>query len=91
MLHKEPPSPSGVPGSSDGLTFLVISKEKKNKWVGGKEVQWWMRGHHFAPIVLHYFASQTQFAKTQFVFCIGRFPCCVLLTNENPGTDKLSR
>ena len=34
-------------------------RREKIKWVGGKEVQWWMRGHHFAPIVLHYFASQT--------------------------------
>ena len=29
------------------------------RWVGGKEVQLWMRKHCFAPIILHYFASQT--------------------------------
>ena len=89
MLHKEPPSPSGLPRSSDGLTCLVISEEKKNQ-MGRRERVAMVdeeTSFAFAPIVLNH---KHNFAKAHFIFCISRFPCCVLLTNENPRKGKLS-
>ena len=76
-----------------GWLVWWFQKRKKIRWVGEKELQWWMRKHHLHLhplfcIILHH---KHHFAETNFVFCIGRFPCCVLLTNENQGKDKLSR